>query len=168
MYSISNPAVVEFLDAQSIARGLISTAVTFAPLRAANKPMIPDPVPISRNVLPAKSSDCTYCPRIKLLPKYLGWKTVGKMQRSKPATRVLTSCFAARFNQYRANSGCAIRRRCPEETRVTRSLHARLRPDNVRMQRRTNHGRHETAKFVEAACAIWTRYGPHTRVSDKN
>src|SRR5262249_35074484 len=71
-YSISNPQETALLQAQAVAGGVMSPAVTVAPFRAAKNPMIPQPVPISRNVFPLSGNDSTYSPRIKLLPKYFG------------------------------------------------------------------------------------------------
>src|SRR5205807_7069740 len=82
-YSLSNPHEIAFLEAQATARGLMSTAMTVAPLRAAKNPMIPQPVPISRKVFPSSGRDSTYSPRIELLPKYFGRKTVGHTRSSK-------------------------------------------------------------------------------------
>src|SRR5262245_31241408 len=54
------------------ASGLMSTAVTLAPARAAHIATTPDPHPISRNVLPRSGRDDTKFARIEVEPKYFG------------------------------------------------------------------------------------------------
>ena len=57
---------------QLVTAGLMSLDVTCAPARAAARPIMPEPVPRSRNCFPRILRASTKRAKIRLLPKYLG------------------------------------------------------------------------------------------------